>query len=276
MQWSRVKTVLIFLLLAVDVFLLLYIGAYDIDARKRRSEEADNARAVLDSRGIALPDDLDLTQEESVVRYDGRRDVEQESRCAEAWLGGDIQTSQSETGIQYVSDKGTVEWSADGRLWAEIAGALSQVPDADQARSMAEELLEKGGVDCDGCAVTVLPQGENYRVEFTAVRDGLTVFNQQLSLLLKIDQSVEINGRWFFPADQLTREQAAAPYSKADVLLTATAEWSQTDILGMELGLHLVRLSGSRVQLQPVWHIWSSAREVFLDAESNQPVEILP
>ena len=68
MQWSRVKTVLIFLLLAVDVFLLLYIGAYDIDARKRRSEEADNARAVLDSRGIALPDHLDLTQEESVVR----------------------------------------------------------------------------------------------------------------------------------------------------------------------------------------------------------------
>ena len=66
MQWSRVKTVLIFLLLAVDVFLLFYIGAHDVAARRRSAEEADNARAVLDSRGVTLPDGMDLTEEEEV------------------------------------------------------------------------------------------------------------------------------------------------------------------------------------------------------------------
>lgn len=274
MQWSRVKTVLIFLLLAVDVFLLFYIGAHDVAARRRSAEEADNARAVLDSRGVTLPDGMDLTEEEELVLYAGRRDVEQEGRCAEAWLG-ETQTSQSESGVQYLSDRGMLEWSADGRLWGEVTGALEQAPTTELAQRMAEQFLQEGGVDCSGCTVTVAAQGENVQVEFTAVQDGRTVFNQRLSLLLKIDQSVEISGRWFFAEQALTQEAFAAPYSKVDVLLTATADWRDVEIEGMEPGLMLVRQSGSRVVLQPVWHIWTAQEEIYLDAESNQPVDML-
>ena len=43
----------------------------------------------------------------------------------------------------------------------------------------------------------------------------------------------------------------------------------------MEPGLMLVRQSGSRVVLQPVWHIWTAQEEIYLDAESNQPVDML-
>ena len=90
MEWPKVKNIIILILLLVNGFLLLLVGARRGEALRYEQAALYQAAEVLESRGI----EVDLS---TVIGAEGlkplsvERDVEREARMAGALLGETVQ-----------------------------------------------------------------------------------------------------------------------------------------------------------------------------------------
>lgn len=86
MEWPKLKNIIILILLLVNVFLLIMVGAQERDSAQHREQTITDAVSVLERNGIRLdrtrvPEELDLTP------MTVERDQESEAALAAALLG---------------------------------------------------------------------------------------------------------------------------------------------------------------------------------------------
>lgn len=187
MYWSRVKTILIFLFFALDVFLLGYIIHSDYDENAVTSDEKANTVLVLEHNNLKI--DADLIPDKTV----GMGIVEMDSiwtdydKLAATVLGdkkekisdgvyrqNNAQLEIFETGFSYTSDiKNTVKPSAE----------------------TAAKLLEKLNIEVvSSDAETV----NNDEVLFKQKIDENPIFETGISVKTSKSDISEVHGYWIF------------------------------------------------------------------------------
>lgn len=270
MDRSKVKTLLILLLLAADLFLSgLWVSRELRDYARRRTMEAELTR-VLAEAGLTLSAPLPDT---AAAELEARRNPASERAAAEALLGP-CEAEDPGGGItNYTGPMGRAQFRKLGEFDITLTEprALSD-PETD-IKALAREMGLWSGEDArlerdaDGYAYEVrehaLPVWEN-RVSFKLDRNGA----------LEAIKGTRLLGGEYTPGAAGSRSAGWALLSLAWALLEEGAPPSE--LLSMELGYRPSTLASETVRLTPYWYVrltdeTGQERNVYINAISGEP-----
>lgn len=272
MQWSRVKSILIVILLLVDGFLAVNIAGKYVSRYYRATETAHNMTVLLAQRGISQGDSFMLPEAQKLPALQLDISRADEDAFSYGLLGeGLVREDKPDGTVSYVSAHGTLLWSSSGR----VTGAL--VPEEyvcpEDARSLterAQELLRMAGVinavdlQCDAQAGTV-------RASFQTA--GVPVFNRGLTFGFEPDR-VTLSGWWTFGVPYTTRSGSYIAYPAVDAVFLLAGQQAIGRIDHMETGFYLTETGSGRVQMSPGWWIETDQGAFFVDSLKKTAVAV--
>ena len=265
MQWSRVKSILIVLLLLVDGFLGCMLGVKAFSAYQQAQTTRAQLDTVLAGYGLTLDETMSLPDEALMPQLNIDRNRADEAAVATALLGGEAERSEEEAGSRFTSPVGTVVWSEDGTLEAVLQPAGYVRPTADEVRAQAAALLQDAGIQTAGA------DWETHvwtaRAHFKTA--GYAVFNRALTVTFS-EEAVRIEGLWTFDTPYATRSDLYATYNPVDALLQFARQGLASKVVDMEPGLLLGNTAGNQFQLSPVWKITADTGVYYADPIKNE------
>lgn len=214
MQWSRVKSILIILLLLVDGFLACMLGVKAFSAYQRKQENREHLNIVLADCGMKLADGVSLPDDALMPQLNIDRNRADEAAAAAALLGGTAERTEGENGSRFTSEQGEVVWSETGELTAHLQPEGYTCPELTEVRNRAEQLIEEAGMHVAGMEWTV--NGLSAHVSFKTA--GYEVFNRGITITF-LDDAMDITGFWTFDTPYATKSDLYASYNPIDALL---------------------------------------------------------
>ena len=113
MEWSKIKNIVLIILLLTNLSLLTFVLRRDFQDRAAQTQALENALEFLSEKKVEI--DRALLPKETLSPMKMERDREQESQLAAALLGGDV-TEQARGGevYRYSGSAGSVQFHRDG------------------------------------------------------------------------------------------------------------------------------------------------------------------
>ena len=128
MEWSKIKNIILVILLAVNLILLSVVGLQEYQSAQYDAQTLDSAVTLLASNGIAVATDLPQAADLSILQMENDAlDSQQQEAQVSALLGeiGLVDDSAGGTRVLYYGEKGMAELSSDGYFSFTLeAGAL--------------------------------------------------------------------------------------------------------------------------------------------------------
>lgn len=272
MQWSRVKTIFIVILLMVDGFLFINMAGKYVSGYYRKAENAHNITEILAGRGIAVGRSFVLPDAQALPVLQVDRSRTDEDHFAHGLLGETAERTESADGsdtVRYESERGTVEWKEGGA----VSGTFTpqdyvQPQTADEVKALAQKLAGQAGL---GTALEWQADAQSASVSFPTA--GVPVFNRVLTLTFDAE-GVTMAGVWTFGMPYITKSGNYVTFAAADALFTLLARESPTEIDRMELGFLLSDTGGGRVQMTPGWRIDTNAGSFFVDSLKKSSISL--
>ena len=268
MEWRRLKNIIILILLLVNGFLLVLVGARRGEALQYDREALEYTIGALGSRGISV-DTNSLSPSKTLSPLGMDRDLDAELKLAQALLGqGSVQAENRGGGLyRYENGNGGLTVRSGGELSAEMADNPSLSAGGSPERHAAE-LLRKMGIDAEQVGVT--REDEWTRVRFRQLWDGVPVFSCEVEFVYCYDTLL-----YSVQGTLLTAQDGTAESTQAMTLPTALMRFLDgitatgdvcSSIRSMEAGYRATpqSLSGG-VRLTPVWLISSDTADYYLD-----------
>ncbi len=267
MESSKIKNIILVILLLLNVFLLYIIFLDRSSAANRDMEAADAVVQTLKSNGISVGKSVDLSQATPSV-YQISRDMAAEKSIVENLirsarsedLGGNIIFYSS--GYAQASFRGTGEMDI---LFTSDLYEKGKNPVKSAAR-----LMEKMGIECDE---DMAKSEDGGVVVLPCLWQGCPVYNASLSFTFGGDQLLMITGtRLMDKAAQQSSVQVMDCLSVMLRFLEVTREegFVCSDLEALELGYIMsVPVSGEST-LTPVWHFKTNAGELYINAVSGR------
>ena len=120
MQWDKVKNILIAILLTINLFLLGNLAVRGWQSHRRTSELEANLRTLVSARGMQLDTAFSFPEDITLPELSLDRSRADEEKIAAAMLGEHAERTEQEDGtVRFESDRGTLEWQADGNVQAD-------------------------------------------------------------------------------------------------------------------------------------------------------------
>ncbi len=136
MQWDKVKNILIAILLTINLFLLGNLAVRGWQSHRRTSELEANLRTLVSARGMQLDTAFSFPEDITLPELSLDRSRADEEKIAAAMLGEHAERTEQEDGtVRFESDRGTLEWQADGNVQADLY--------ADESRRLPHGALEQ-------------------------------------------------------------------------------------------------------------------------------------
>lgn len=268
MEWSKIKTIIILILLAVNASLLwlaLSRAGAQADAERASRQELI---AVFQKNGIELREEqIPKKTEMQRLRFD--RDREQEKQIA--GILGEVAEQDQGGGIYlYTGGGGSALFRGNGEF--DIEAKQGIIP-ADPARyeSYAASLLKRLGMDADTGTAAQTVEG---RVSTSAgqTQDGLPVFNCQVTAVFENGSLVSLSGRRMTSSP--TKSETVSAVSTETALLHFLSYLNVEGevcnrILSIRQG-YVARTSASDpLSLAPVWEIVTDTGSYYVDGEAG-------
>lgn len=271
MEWSRVKNILIILLILVNCFL---IGDYMTAELKKRAEEAgvrEDTYQILSGLGIKI--DRELIPPESGVLYPARieRDLEKEQSSAEKLLGRAEKTEPGGGKITYSGETGSISFRNGGLFDMEINAR--GISDTKTARKTAVTRLKPLGISTKTDLITVEEEQDYYIITIPQLFSGYRVFNCVNPVKIKKNGVLEVSGRR--AAGNIVFARGIKPRSISGLLLDFTDQVQGVgEITELETGFVVENVSGTGTNLVPVWHIKADNTDYYISALDGKLVSI--
>lgn len=268
MEWSKIKNIILLVLLVVNGFLLALAAARW--GGERRAEQTALAQAVqvLEQSGIAVSESA-VDDASGLTARTLERDTEVEAALAAALLDEEVSGSNLGGGVyQYAGARGAVTLRAGGELSAELGEDARWETDDPEAH--AARLLKDMGLE--GKLVETERDGETVSLTFRQLWDGAPVFSCRLTFTYSGGRLTGLSGTAALgsrtAAEQgelLTRATALLRF--LDSVLDSKDVCST--ILSMEAGYRTAQDFAGAVKLTPVWLISSNTADYYLDAATG-------
>lgn len=268
MQWSRVKTILIVLLLFVDSFLLCVLGGKAWFAYQRRQEMRAHIQIVLHEKGMTLADTMKLPGSAMMPQLYMDRSRAEEAAVAAALLGGSAERRDEGEVSYFESEYGEVVWKEQGELDAHLTPADYVQPQGESMRSEAERLMKGAGLYSSGILWDVKENTITASVKIA----GYEVFNRKLTITYE-ETGLRMQGLWTFSEPYSTKNNLYASYPPSDALMLFAGFGLASRIDSMEPGLLLTNAAGNQFALSPVWRIVTDKGVFFVDPLKKTVVE---
>ena len=174
---------------------------------------------------------------------------------------------QEDGTVRFESDRGTLEWQADGNVQADYTLTESAPTSASEALEQARRLCSRWGFQAEQAGWTA----EDTVVTLTGSVAGLPVHNRRLTLDFSAgDGSVSLVGLWSFGTPYTTANGISITCSAADALLQFAAESGETGTIeSMTAGYRMQTDSSRRIRLTPTWKIDTETCEYLVDCDKK-------
>ncbi len=271
MQWSRVKSILIMILLLIDGFLIVNIAGKYVSNYYRTAENAHNITEILERRGIAQGALFELPETHTLPVLQIDRSRADEDRFAVGLLGGDlVRTEQPDGGtVYYESAQGVLNWRDGGVVSGTLKPKQYTRPrDHAAAQAYACEVLKAAGISA---SVDWQRSEDGGTVTASFPTAGVPVFNRTLTLIFR-EQDIELTGWWTFGMPYITKSGNYVAFSATDALFNLISKNEIAQIDKMELGFLLSESGGGRVQMTPGWRVDTNAGSFFVDSLKKSSV----
>lgn len=238
MEWSKAKSLLILLMLAVNIFLGVNIYTQIQAGQVQEVNMTKDACALLEKRGIEVSEDSLLDLPVRMQSWTWVRDTAAEQQAAERLLGTCTAESPGGGIYAYAGSGGTVIFRSGG--YVELQPA-------------------KGETALDPAAL-LAPQGENTRLMMESSDGGYLLKLDGYAVsgaLVSEGEDGAWSGTWIFAA---VREAGDESLSRAKLILSAAQlleNYGLRSIERIECVYVLSALQNGDIRLVPIWQIES-------------------
>ena len=242
MERSKVKNVVILILLAVDLALGYMLLSESISAKRIDDRARENLVQVLERDGIALM--CAVPDNENIYAIEAVRGTDSEKRTAESLVGSCVMEDQGGNIHCYRGEKGDVYFRGSGEFEV-IFGEEADLGSVIRA-------LKKQNVQIDQ------REGEDYACTGYQFVNGRVLRNSTVTLRVSGGKPTALEGRWLISPVQ---QDMSAP--GADVLTAimyfasenADSGYGCTEIKSVEPGYYMTAQVSGEFALEPVWDI---------------------
>lgn len=272
MSWSKLKTIIILILLLLNLFLLGLVGFIRLRSARYEASALSEAAAVLELNGIQVQRD-GLPESMKLAALTVARDTRQEAALAAALLGGEVESQASGGGLYvYRSPMGEASFRSNGEFSVTFSQSPSvSAPDrSGQVRALLEGLdLELWQVDEDGASVTAaqslngacvysggyLPLGQSV-LGITFTYDAQGRLASASGLLLMGASANDPDGR----------EPLSVPTALIAFFSFTVDNGEVCQAIRSMTPVYRASTSADPIRLTPVWRITTDTGDYFLDA----------
>lgn len=271
MDTSKIKNIIILILLLLNAFLCAAVISDRSRTRSAQAEAWDAAVAAMEKAGISVSEEISGEIETPSV-YSLRRDMDSEQKWLEQVLGS---VSRSDLGGNiwfYSSDKGQASVRGTGECDILLnADACETGRDMEKTalRFMRQLGLEP---DADGARTSAGTDGSG-TVELGCIWQGCRVYNAQMSFTFNDEYLMIVSGtRIFEHSVPESRNKVMDELSVMMRFLEVVGEqgFVCSSLNGLEAGyIFSVAVSGEGT-LNPVWHFTTDTGEVYINAVTGR------
>ncbi|MFR4414057.1 MAG: hypothetical protein ACLT4C_01560 [Butyricicoccus sp.] len=264
MQWDKVKNILIAILLTINLFLLGNLAVRGWQSHRRTSELEANLRTLVSARGMQLDTAFSFPEDITLPELSLDRSRADEEKVAAAMLGEHAERTEQEDGtVCFESDRGTLEWQADGNVQADYTLTESAPTSASEALEQARRLCSRWGFQAEQPA-----DGGGHGSYANRLGRRLPAQSAADTGLFAGDGS-SLVGLWSFGTPYTTANGISITCS-ADALLQFAAESGETGkIESMTAGYRMQTDSSRRIRLTPTWKIDTETGEYLVDCDKK-------
>lgn len=254
MEWSKIKTILILLMLSVNIFLSINLYSQVSGSVREEHDMTEDSGAILESQGITFPENVFLDMPVSMTSYTFRRDTDAESRAAQGLLGQCEQVQQGGGIYQYSSSAGRVVFRSSGYI--EIEWVSEEEPDL-------ESLLMPEG---DGADLSLKDEAGGYCLYM----DGLKIIGAFVTQR-DSDKGTFAEGVWVYGK----KEQGAESRTRAELVLALGDMMRSLKLTGIDAlqpSYILSPLQNGDIRLTPVWQVVCGDNVLYISALTGQQI----
>lgn len=266
MEWSKLKNVILLMLVCVNLILLLLVGSQASQNLRYQKETREAAQAVLEQGGITFaPEQFPADQSLPVVTV--ARDRSGEAGVAAALLGEVTLEGESEVRPRYSGPGGTAEFSMNGSFTVILQPGTWTRESGQDYEEASQTCLEAMGFT--GTLEQANLNGSEKALTYCQNWENTPLFSCSVSLHWQEDNLIRVEGQWL---------EGSAVSSSSEELLTATTALVRF-LAGINEGGYVCSridemtfgyLSGStttlQVQLTPVWRFITDTGTYYIDA----------
>jgi len=259
MVWSKVKNIVILILILLNLCLLLLIVGQHLQSMRYEEETLRQTLAALSLNGITVEEDV-LPDEMELPALNVTKDEEKEMRTAKLLLGESVISTNSGGMSIHSSPTGNLSFYGGGAVVGELALNWRNLTDADSPTSV---LLK--GLEIEPWSLT---PGEN-EMEVIPLINGAPVFNGALALRYDGDFLVGIEGRM---PGRYTPEQEQEPTITIPTALISLLEYVTESgtvcrsVRGMVPGYYVTSSGTDSACLSPCWRVQTDTVTFYISA----------
>ena len=264
MEWSKIKNIILLMLLAVNLFLLVLVADQERKSAAYQEEARTGAVEILEKANIHM-DPENLPPERDLHTMSVERDRTMEDAMAQALLG---ETSKSgDLGpVTYSGSWGEGQFLSDGKFSFTFAGEGLQAGQEDP-EVHGQKLLEQAGYECQVLDIRQQEDGTTV-VTVQQLWDGDPVFNSTSDLTYENGSLRSIRGQRLMGTPE--PKAGTEPLDVATILLrflsgVQDGGYVCSEIVGMTAGYEVTLSSTGSAALEPVWLIITNTVSFYVD-----------
>ncbi len=269
MEWRKVKTIIILLLLLVNGFLLALVWVRKSEADSYDRTAVTQAVEALGAQGIRAEHSA-LSGAEGLSPVSVERDAAKEAALAAALLGETVSGDNRGGGLYlYRTDAGEVSI----RLGGELSAKLDDDPrwQTDDPAGHAGRLLREMGVEGERRSVTQTEDGDT-AVTFVQTWEGRPLFTCTVTFVYEAGRLRTVEGALLVSAS-FAEESGTVLTLPTALMRFLDGVQERGDVCSaldsMEAGYRAGQSASGAIRLIPCWHIATNTAEYYLDASTG-------
>ena len=194
MEWSRIKTIILMILVVTNVSLLGFLVQRELQIQNARQEARQNSIQFLENNGVTVDDEV-VPEEMTLLPQTVEWDREQERESASVLLGGEVQEQAwSDEIYRYYNEAGSIQFHRDGTFQGEFVEGAFQLEGQDAA-AYSLQVLEILGIQGESLSVQA-DSGEEDAVTVVCRQlwNQVPVFNHLITLTFRGDSLAAVEG----------------------------------------------------------------------------------
>lgn len=270
MEWSKLKNIILLMLVSVNIILLLLVGSQERRDRRYQEDTMEAALAVLEKGGITfglenVPEDLSLP----ILTV--TRDRDSEAAVAAALLGEVTLQGESEVRPRYTGDGGTAEFSMNGSFSVTLNPGTWTRESGQDYEKASQACLEAMGFT--GTPDSVSLNSSDAQLTYCQSWDGSPLFSCTVTLVWQGESLVRVEGQRLAGAVQAS--SASTLLSTPTILVQFLAGINEggyvcSRIDDMTAGYLASSGTTRQVQLTPVWRFVTDTGTYFVNGVTGE------
>lgn len=254
MEWSKLKNIIILILVLANLFLLLMVGAQQRNSVQYQEQAISDALTVLDRSGIHLNRDI-VPNEISLTPLTVARDRESEAALAAELLGNCTVSDLGGGRFLYESDLGQVEFRNNGNFSFvfSVGAHTASAADGQQAHALATMTR----IGFSGIPTSYEEPGQRILISLRQTYQEFPVFSCHVTLEYEGDDLRSITGQRLMGTPVADSDGSTAITVPTALLRILNGITGLGDICSeiTDITPGYLLSSTDTVRLVPVWHV---------------------